>query len=315
MGKGGETPSTSLRAMEPTGSTLEWVTRAVGARVRGRVGLNAGGAPWLVRFDGGRPDLVLRVGGPDDAGTRERFTTETAALRLVERHGLPAMRLVAARPDDGDQLALLTTVVPGSSTIPREATTERLRNLGAAAGAIASVRPGAGHGLGHRARPIESVDFALLRRSGSTPLLDRADAVMARLPRPEAEPVLVHGDLWQANLMWDGDAVVGLIDWDCAGVGHHGVDLGSARLDAALMFGQDAVVPVLDGWRAATGRDPGGTAYWDVVAALSTPTDLGYFMPVIHRQGRGDLTRELAVERRDTFLRAALDSLCGQVTA
>jgi len=215
-----------------------------------------------------------------------------------------------AQPDAAEQLALLTTVVSGSSTIPREATEERLRNLGAAAAAVAAVIPTGDHGLSVRNRPIESVDFASMRRAGdSTPLLNEADALMARLPRPDGPTVLVHGDLWQANMMWDGDQVVGLIDWDCAGVGHPGVDLGSARLDAALMFGQPATAPVLDGWCEATDHNAGEVAYWDVVAALSTPTDLGYFMAVIHRQGRADLTQDQAIERRDTFLRAALDQL------
>jgi hypothetical protein len=50
-------------------------------------------------------------------------------------------------------------------------------------------------------------------------------------------------------------------------------------------------------------------AHWDVVAALSTPPDMGWFPGAIAGQGRPDLTRELLLRRRDAFLRAALDRL------
>jgi hypothetical protein len=36
---------------------------------------------------------------------------------------------------------------------------------------------------------------------------------------------------------------------------------------------------------------------------------MGWFLGAIASQGRPDLTRELLVERRDAFLRAALDRL------
>jgi hypothetical protein len=48
-------------------------------------------------------------------------------------------------------------------------------------------------------------------------------------------------------------------------------------------------------------------AHWDVVAALSTPPDMGWFPDAIAGQGRPDLGQDLLVRRRDAFLRAALD--------
>ena len=40
-----------------------------------------------------------------------------------------------------------------------------------------------------------------------------------------------------------------VLDWDAAGTGSPGIDLGSVRLDAALCYGQDAAAEVLAGWR------------------------------------------------------------------
>jgi hypothetical protein len=119
----------------------------------------------------------------------------------------------------------------------------------------------------------------------------------------------VHGDLWQGNALWRGDILAGLVDWDCAGVGPPGVDLGSLRCDAAVCFGMETADDVRRGWEEEAGRPAAGMARWDVVAALSTPPDMGWFPGAIAGQGRPDLTRDILVRRRDAFLRDALGRL------
>jgi hypothetical protein len=57
------------------------------------------------------------------------------------------------------------------------------------------------------------------------------------------------------------------------------------------------------------GRPAPDLAHWDVVAALSTPPDMGWFPSAIAGQGRSDLTREVLLRRRDEFLRFALSGL------
>ena len=99
----------------------------------------------------------------------------------------------------------------------------------------------------------------------------------------------------------------------CRGVGHPGIDLGSLRLDAAIMFGLPAAAEILDGWRQASGRAVDAVAYWDLVAALTTPTDMATWLPVAHDHGRADLDTLTLNGRRDAFLRAALDQLDRQL--
>jgi hypothetical protein len=75
----------------------------------------------------------------------------------------------------------------------------------------------------------------------------------------------------------------------------------------ALLFGSGAADAVLEGWSGVRGGGtPGVAAYWDVVAALNTPTDLSRFLPVFHSQGRIDLDVRSVNERRDAFLYSAL---------
>lgn len=321
----------------------------VGARVVGVRGLREGSKPWLLRIElgGATIEAVLRVADMPRI-SRLALATEAAALAFAQEHGLAAPRLIAVDAD-GDAAgvpALLETALPGSSAIPAEASAERLRGLGITAAALHAIPLSPRPDLPLRARPIPHDDYAMerrwaarcraapetrrpaildelraltgwprehartvLRETRSSPLLDAADEVVSRIPAPEGGTVFVHGDLWQGNTLWVGETFVGMVDWDSAGAGHYGVDLGSLRLDAAIHFGQPAAAEILDGWREATGREPGGVAYWDVVAALNTPADLSSFVSASHENGRPDLDAPMVNGRRDAFLHTALDRL------
>jgi aminoglycoside phosphotransferase len=68
--------------------------------------------------------------------------------------------------------------------------------------------------------------------------------------------VFVHGDLWSGNTLWAGGQLTALLDWDSAGAGDPGVDLGSLRLDAALCYGPELAVYVRAGREAEAGGRP-----------------------------------------------------------
>ena len=170
------------------------------------------------------------------------------------------------------------------------------------------------------------MDFAGWRKSaGTSQLLAMAEERIARLPVPDGELVLVHGDLWLGNTIWSGDSCSGMIDWDAAGVGSPGIDLGTLRSDVALFFGSsapdsshDASGPgssapdeVLAGWQQAAGRQAEHVPYWDVAAALCTVGDMADCLPgdLLGELGRPDLNAAILTARRDAFLAAALDQL------
>ncbi|MFJ7217903.1 aminoglycoside phosphotransferase family protein [Amycolatopsis sp. NPDC098790] len=293
---------------------LRWVTDAVGGDVRVAAGLREGANPWLLEVEpaGSVETAVLRLGDPTDPEHGRRFATEIAALRVAGDHQLPAARLIAADPDGSaaGALAVLTTVLPGHSRIPAVASPARLRGLGAVAAALQSVPLAPGPALPLRTRSIADVDFAARRREkGTTALLTAAEECLNQLPVPGGPTVFVHGDLWFGNTLWSGDRCTGLVDWDCAGAGSPGIDLGAARFDAALMFGPPAAEQVLEGWQQAAGRRAEEVAYWDVVAASGTLADMAFCVPALHDQGRTDLDAGLLGHRRDAFLGAALSRL------
>jgi len=305
------------RMSQPTKAALAWTTSALSAQVIGVKNLHGGPGPWLLRLSpGGRFDeVVLRTGETGRPDVSAQFQAEAAALVQAADHALPAPRLIAAdlAGDEAEALAVLATVVAGSSRIPVSPTPARMRALGAGAAALHAVPMEPRPGLPLRDRPIADMDFAALRREfGLSALFEEAEQAVAQAPEVLGGTVFVHGDLWQGNTIWNGDTLTGLVDWDSAGAGHYGVDLGSLRCDAAVMFGGQAADEVLKGWRSASIHDddnPHTIAYWDVMAALSTPPDMADVLGVFADQGRDDLHAALVNERRDTFLRTALNRL------
>lgn len=311
--------------------------------------LKQDGCTWALRIDsdGTGIQAVLKFGIAPD--WRDAYTCEAAALELANTHQLPVPELLGIDLEaTGDApVALLMSWLPGSSTVPLVASAERLRDVGRVAGALHRVSLEPSPKLPIRKHHIAWTDFALWRRlanryraataprreavvteamselpgwsrrateelmrtTESTALLDEADEQVQATVRPSEPTVFVHGDLWQGNTMWEGDRCVGIVDWETAGAGHPGVDLGSLRWDAAVLFGEWAPDHIATGWTESTGREPDSQSYWDVVTALNLPADVGGLVPSLHEAGRTDLDVQTVRDRHEAFLRDALDRL------
>ena len=244
--------------------------------------------------------------------------TNARALQLAETHGLAAPRLIAADLDGraSGTVATLETFLSGSADLPPTASVARLREAGAALARV--------HAFSMEPRPppppcadSQATCRTAPGRAPTTPAPARPDAdhTSAEAGRragqvaraAAAALVFVHGDVWGGNMLWEGDRCVALIDWNTAGVGDPGVDLGSLRMQMALQYGQDAPGHVLDGWERQAGRAANSVPYWDAVAALNTPTVMDGWPGFADD---GSLLDAAAVtERRDAFLRTALDQL------
>jgi hypothetical protein len=309
----------ALTAQTPSDQVLRWAAGAVGgesvvsAENVSRSDRRPSGT-FRLRIDGPAPraaDVILKVPVPRWIGDR-MVITNARALQLAETHGLDAPRLIAADIDGrtSGTVATLETILPGSSDLPPTVSVARLREAGAA---IARVHPfilESQPDLLYRPRPCAVDDRAAERRRGlmpTTPLLRHADERVRSHGVPAAASVFLHGDVWGGNMLWEGDRCVALIDWKTAGVGDPGVDLGSLRMQMALQYGQDAPAPVLEGWQQQAGRAAIAVPYWDAIAALNTPTVMDGW-PGFADDG-SPLDGAAVTERRDAFLRTALDQL------
>ncbi len=291
-------------------------TSVVSTESLGRGGHRASGT-FRLRIEGPAArarDVILKV--PVRGWIRDVWViTNARALQRAETHGLAAPRLIAADLDGraSGTVTTLETFLSGSADLPPTASVARLREAGAALARVHAFSMEPQAHLPHRPRPCAVDDRAAERRRGSmptTPLLQEADERVMSHGVPAATSVLLHGDVWGGNMLFEGDRCVALIDWKTAGVGNPGVDLGSLRMQMALQYGQDAPAHVLEGWERQAGRAAIAVPYWDAVAALNTPTDLDHAVgaPGFADDGR-PLDAAAVTERRDAFLRTALDQL------
>jgi aminoglycoside phosphotransferase (APT) family kinase protein len=303
-------------ADQPPDALLRWVVDSAAASSIGRIApmsqSGEGGPWWLSAVVGGREAaLVLKAEQSDDTA-RQRFATAGAALEVAATQDVPALRLIALDVDAAcGWHALLTTALPGSSTIAAGITSARLRALGREAARLHLVAATPTTELPVRSRSLEGYDLnAGTTPTASTSLLEQARQVLADVPPQREEPFgFVHGDFWQGNTLWDGDRYTGAVDWDFAGFGPAGIDLGSLRADVVVLHGGEAGDEVLAGWEATVGRHAPNLAWWDLVAGVSTPEDMGGWLPNFHAQGRTDLDLAVITRRRDEFIKQALHRL------
>ena len=188
---------------------LAWLvdTVAPGGRVTQAEGLREGGNPWLVRLEraGVVRRVVVKTEDSASAQDRRQLRTQVAALTLAGNRGLPVPRVVAAdlTGAQAGMVAAVTSVLPGSSAIPRRLDAERAERVGAVAAQIHAVALEPQPDLPLRTRPLAGMDFVAWRRSaGTTPLLTQAEQRISEMPVPGGATVLVHGDLWQGNMLW-----------------------------------------------------------------------------------------------------------------
>ena len=86
------------------------------------------------------------------------------------------------------------------------------------------------------------------------------------------ETVLLHGDLWLGNLLWNGDDLAAVIDWEDAMLGDPLGDLGKSRLEMLWGLGEEAMKLYTASYmRRRSNVDYRYLPFWDLWGALRLP--------------------------------------------
>ncbi|MCY4020807.1 MAG: phosphotransferase [Chloroflexi bacterium] len=95
-------------------------------------------------------------------------------------------------------------------------------------------------------------------------------AICATLPRLQFnDAVLLHGDFWLGNLLWRGDQLAAIIDWEDAMLGDPLGDLGKSRLEMLWALGKTAMDLYSAGYGARNPElDYRCLPFWDLWGAL-----------------------------------------------
>ena len=205
-------------------------------------------------------------------GSEEALAREAAALALAA--GAPwAPAVLARRPG-----LLVSSRMPGAPRPLAALGSDEARALGAVLRAVHETGRAGGGGLwwwtdpatslaGYRAARVRDAEGALAG-TGHAGLAARA-AAAAPPPDPEGDPEpfrLLHGDLAEANIVWDG-ASPALVDWEFSRMGDPAEDLAylvevngvPPALVAALLrgYGPPAMAGRVDAWRGLVAADAG----------------------------------------------------------
>ncbi len=126
-------------------------------------------------------------------------------------------------------------------------------------------------------------------------------------------PALLHGDYWPGNLLWQGDQLAAVIDWEDAALGDPLADLAIARLDLAWIFGQEAMRTFTEHYLSRNNIDLTFLPYWDLCAALRlvrlAGADLAEWAAFFHPYGRTDITEQSIPVQYRYFVEQAMNHL------
>ncbi|GAB3087642.1 dihydrofolate reductase [Nocardioides zeae] len=118
---------------------------------------------------------------------------------------------------------------------------------------------------------------------------------------PSARSVLVHGDFWSGNLLWDGRRAVGVVDWTGACRGPAELDVAWARQDLVLLGSTEAARIFLEAYERASGVRLGDVPAWDRWAVDRAAPQVAGWATNYAGIGRPDLTGPVLVERLRRF--------------
>ena len=127
------------------------------------------------------------------------------------------------------------------------------------------------------------------------------------------ENVLLHGDFWPGNSLWQNGQLVAVIDWEDAYLGDPLRDLAISRLDIVWIFGIEAMHQFTQQYQAQMDLNYTNLPYWDLGAALRLIRIAGdnlenwvaFFPPF----GRDDITVESLLGDYGYYVAQALSKL------
>lgn len=80
-------------------------------------------------------------------------------------------------------------------------------------------------------------------------------------------PALMHIDYWLGNILWQGNHITAVLDWEEASFGDPGYDVAYLRLELAMLGTEQLADAFLDAYVKASGGPVANLAFWELAAA------------------------------------------------
>jgi aminoglycoside phosphotransferase (APT) family kinase protein len=218
-----------------------------GARVVDMRAVTGGVSATVVRVDlevaGGRRQVLFRQHGGAEFKQHGRTVAEKEyhLLTALHRAGLAVPAPLWFEPAGSDVApSLLLDWVDGSTDVAAEDLAAALDQMADFLVRLHGLDPGV---LDVELEPVEDPVAGVI---AFLPASDAGRAALVRLTggsvRPDPDrPVVLHGDFWPGNVIWDQGRLRAVIDWEDAALGDPLADLATARVELLCRFGEEAM--------------------------------------------------------------------------
>ena len=294
--------------MTEVDDAVAWAEAAWGRRVASSRRLRGGVTSTMLALtsdDGSQSVLRLMTEEPWRRHADGLLSRESLVQTQLADSDVPAPRSIAldATGEQAGVPAHLMSHLPGALVLDRDDDAQ-LEALAALLARIHAIDPGKdGWPRTHQswAWPEKRIVPEWTERPA---LWRRAFGVLDADP-PAHEPTFLHRDFHPGNVLWEGDAVSGVVDWVETSTGPAALDVAHCMTGLALLHGVDAATGFAHHYRRVTRRDEPGSAYWwvmDVVGFLPGPQKV----TVPWREAGRFIEDALAYQRLEAALEAAL---------
>lgn len=269
----------------------------------------------IERPDGSRHRLVVRRGRwPDTQRNTLPLSVEFDLLRHLDVHGLPVAR-PRAFDDSAHILPQAYVVLDFVDGATRFATNDPVGMAVQMADVLAAI-----HDLDatsvpalplHLDRMQDWVITDLDRRPPDLSL--REDLVRHHLhehwPPSATELCLLHADFFPGNIIWEGDAIAAVIDWETAAIGDPMADIATTRLDLRWAFGAEIAEAFTHRYLTVTGRSTATLPVWELVVSLRPAGAISLWATDMATHGRPDIAADSMRREQHDFVDGALERL------
>ncbi|MBN1584331.1 MAG: phosphotransferase [Anaerolineae bacterium] len=234
-----------------------------------------------VRSGGGTDtQIVVRRYIECSAGQAEKARLEFRTLALLRNHSIPVPEPLYL--DEAGALlgtpGIVTRYVPGTQVMSPLDPQAWARTLATMLAKIHSVPCDAAARQFLLDANIEATWFL---HAGAVPDYMRAhpdgatvwQAIHDRFPGiQEVKPALVHIDYWPGNVLWEGEQITAVVDWEEAAYGDTGIDVAYCRMNMFLDGLDQAAGEFLSAYEAERGP-VANLAFWELAAAARPMID------------------------------------------
>jgi aminoglycoside phosphotransferase (APT) family kinase protein len=218
--------------------------------------------------DGGATrSLVLRIHGPHHNG--HPAALEFGILEAVTGLGICAPRALALDESLGliPYRFLLLDHLEGETAAPADPADSRIVRIAEALAQIHSARVTGLPALPSRDDPRPEV-FDYLPKG---PAFEALRQGLSRLGDTghKGAPALLHGDFWPGNLLWRGQDLVGILDWEDAAVGDPLSDVACTALELRYVVGPEGAERFLRAYDSLRPISRHRLALWQIYVAAA----------------------------------------------